>query len=132
MLFSVLLPLSFFFFVLFIAAAAVFAFFFGFLSDTVAHLSIDVVVFESSSSLSFQVFVFSCVVIVVVFFTSHACWKVTVNFLELVPAASFTCASVASLIFLCRCVHLITRSSSFISSFCPISRLLRVVAVSFF
>ena len=66
-LFSVLLPLSFFFIVLFIPAAAVFAFIFSF-SLTQWHISVDVAVFESSSSFSFQVFVFSCVVIVVIFF----------------------------------------------------------------
>ena len=65
---------------------------------------------------SFQILIFFCVVIVVVFFTSYACWKVTVNFFELFPAASFTCASVASLIFLCCRVHLTTRSLFFISA----------------
>ena len=79
----------FFFAVLFVAAAAVFAFFFN----------------------------FSCVVIVVVFFYVSCMLEITVNCFELVPAACFTCASVASLILLCCCVHLTTRSLSFISTF---------------
>ena len=85
-----LLP-SFMLFKVLFAAAAVFAFFIDF-SQTQWHISIDVVLFESASSFSFQIFVFSRVVNVVVFFTSHACWKVTVDFFELFPAASFTCA----------------------------------------
>ena len=52
MLFSALLPLSFFFAVLFVAVAAVFAFFFDF-SQTQWHISIDVVLFASSFSFSF-------------------------------------------------------------------------------
>ena len=114
-LLNVLLPLSFLFVVLVIAAAAVFAFFFRF-SQTQCHISIDFAVFESSSSFSFQVFVF-LVLSSLLSFLSHACWKVTVNFFELIPAASFTCASVASLISLCLCLHLTTRSLSFVSSF---------------
>ena len=96
-------------FVLFIVAAAVFAFFFRF-SQTQWHISIDITVFESSSSFSFQVFVFSCCCL---FFSSLMLVRKSPSaFFELVPAASFTCASVASLTFLCRSVHL-TRISSF-------------------
>ena len=51
-----LLPSFMLFDVLLCSVAAVFAFFFSF-SQTQWHISIDVVVFESSSSISFQVFV---------------------------------------------------------------------------
>ena len=115
-LFSVLLPFSFFFVVLFIAAAAVFDLSFSF-SQTQWHISIDVVVFESSSSFFLSGLRF--------FLCCHRCCllcllhvgKSPSTFFEFVPAASFTCASVVSLTFLCRCVHLTTRSLSFISSF---------------
>ena len=102
----------FFFVVLFIAAAAVFAFFFSF-SQTQWHVSVNVVVFESSSSSSFQVFVFSCVVVVVLFSLMHV-GKSPSTFFELLPADSFTCASVASLVSLCCRVYLTTRSLPFI------------------
>ena len=98
-----------------IAAAAVFVFFFSF-SLTQWHISTDVVVFECSSSFSFQVFVFSCVVSFLSLLCLMHVGKSPSTFFELVPAAYFTCASVASLIFLCRCVHLTTRSLSFISA----------------
>ena len=94
------------------AAAAVFAFFIDF-SQTWWHVSIDVEMFESASPFPFRSS-FLLVMLSLLFFGSHACWKVTVNFFELFPAASFTCACVAPLIFLFCCVHLFDCSQSFL------------------
>ena len=63
--------------------------------------------------LSFQILISSLFVFFVVVFSPHACWKVPTNLFELLPAAHFTCASVASLVSLRRCLHLTTRSPSF-------------------
>ena len=54
------------------------------------------------------------------------------TFFELFPAASFTCASVASLIFSCVavCIRLLVVFPSSLR-LCPVSRLLTVVAMSF-
>ena len=98
-----------FFVVLFAAAAFVF---FIEASQTQWHVSINIAMFGSASSLSIQIFVFSRVVFIVVVFTPHARWKVSVNLFELLPAASFTCAPVASLMSLCCRVYLTTRSLS--------------------
>ena len=101
MMFDVMLSLSCFFFaVLFVAAAAIFALFIDF-SQTQWHVSIDVVVLQSASSFFLSDPLFFHLVFFVVAFPSHACWKVTVNLFELLPAASFTCVSVVSLISLC-------------------------------
>ena len=76
--------------------------------------------FESASSFSFQIFISSRFVFVVVS-SHHACWKVSVNLFELLSAAPFTCASVASLVSLrCR-VYLTTRSLPFVPA--SVSRL---------
>ena len=62
---------------------------------------------------SFQILISSRFVFIVVVFTHHACWKISVNLSELLPAASFTCTSVASLVSLCCRVDMTTRSLSF-------------------
>ena len=102
------------FFLFFLLLLPSFAFFFRF-SQTQWHISIDVVVFESSSSSPFQVFVFFlCCHRGCLFLCLIHDGKSPSTFFELVPADSFTCASVASLNFLCRCVHLTTRSLCFV------------------
>ena len=101
---------------MFIAAAAVFVFSFSF-SQTQWHVSVNTVVLESSSSSSFQAFVFFVWSSMLSFFESHACWQVPVNIFELVSAASFAGASVGLLVSLCCCLHLTARSLTFFPSF---------------
>ena len=64
---------------------------------------------------SFQTLISSRFVFIVVVFTPLACWTVSVNLFEFLPAASFTCASVASLVSLC-CRVVIPASVSHLST----------------
>ena len=97
-LLSVLLPLSFssrFFPLLLLSSLLSFSVF----PQTQRNISINGAMLESSSSFSSQVFHFLFRLHYCSTF-SHACWKTTVNFHELVPASSFTSASFVTVISL--------------------------------
>ena len=115
MLFETLLPLV-IFSLLFFLLLLPFVFFIEAL-QTQWHVSINIAMFESASSFSFQILISTQFVFFVVVFSPHACWKVSVKLLELSPAASFTCASVASLISMCCRMYFTTLRLSLTYSF---------------
>ena len=113
-LFSVLLPLSFFLALLSLAAAVI-AFLLSF-PQTQRYISINGAMLESSSS--FTVFHLSCFIFIFVsIFLMHVGKSPSTYLPELVPASSFTRASFVAVVSLCRDCLLTTHSPSFFSLF---------------
>ena len=111
LLFETLLPLTVLSLLSLLLLAAVFVFFIE-ASQTQWYVSINIANIESASTFSFQIHISSRFVFIVVF-TSHACPKVSVNLFEPLPAASFTCTPVVSMVSLCCRENVTTRSISF-------------------
>ena len=86
-------------------------------SHTEWHVIVNVSKFESASSSSFRIFVFTQFCFIVTAFTSRAKWKVAVCVFEPLSAATFTSTFVVSLVSLCLSADVTTRSLPFIPAF---------------